>query len=113
MDQDQNPRQKFHELLKKKVGNNVEVYFQPPATIKMKYPCVVYKHSYVVDRYADDIKYSSLPRYDVTVIDRNPDSEIPSLISDLPYCSFDRTFTSDGLYHTVYRVYHSPVFKRS
>lgn len=100
----QNRREELHEILCDILGSK-NVYFQPPSTILMKYPCIVYKLSYVNTEYADDIPYRKKKRYDITIIDRDPDSEIPDKVSDLPFCAFDRNFTSDGLHHNVYRLY--------
>ena len=41
----------------------------------------------------------------VTVIDRDPDSDIPNLVAALPTSSFNRFFVADGLNHTVYTIY--------
>lgn len=80
------------------------VYFQPPESFKINYPCIVYNKSDENYRHADDLKYYNRNVYDVTIIDKNPDSEIPKKVSELPYCSFNRFFVSDNLNHTVYRL---------
>src|SRR4051812_34274733 len=51
------------------------VYFQPPSNIQMQYPCIVYKRDDSQTDFADNRPYSRTKRYQVTVIDRNPDSE--------------------------------------
>lgn len=82
------------------------VYFQPPPSVRMKYPAIVYHLDGEWVRHADDIRYAGKDRYLVTVIDPNPDSEIPqTLVNLLPYGSFDRFFTSDNLNHTSYNTY--------
>ena len=53
------------------------VYFQPPASLSMKYPCIRYSLSGIDVDHADDSNYKSDRQYTVTVIDRNPDSGIP------------------------------------
>ena len=82
------------------------VYFQPPETIKMKYPCIVYERSSANTRFADNSPYIYKKRYTVTVIDKNPDSDIPDKIAHLPMCTFDRHFTSDNLNHDVFTLYY-------
>lgn len=82
-----------------------QVYFQAPGKQKMKYPAIVYEHSANSNRFADDKKYIRKRRYTVTVIDRDPDSEIADKVSDLPYCEMIRHFTSDNLNHYVYNLY--------
>lgn len=81
------------------------VYFQPPETVKMKYPCIIYELATANTNFADNIPYLRKKRYTITVIDKNPDSEIPDKIADLPFCAFDRHFPSDNLHHFVYQLY--------
>lgn len=82
-----------------------DVYFQPPATVQMKYPCIVYKRDTADTRFADNIPYRYTKRYLVTVIDRNPDSVIPDKVAALPLCVHLRFFTKNNLNHDVYYVY--------
>lgn len=44
--------------------------------------------------------------YQVTVIDRNPDSLIPGKIASLPMCKFDRHYKAENLNHDVYNLYY-------
>lgn len=81
------------------------VYFQPPPTIKMTYPCIVYRRDYAETVFAENLPYKITKRYQVTVIDPNPDSDIPMKIAKLPMCVFDRFFTSDNLNHDVYNLF--------
>ena len=97
-------RIQLQRLLEKILGTR-NVYFQPPESLKLKYPCIVYSKSNEDVRFADDTKYLKKDVYDITIIDRNPDSEIPDAISELKYCSFDRYFVSDNLNHYSYRLY--------
>lgn len=82
-----------------------KVYFQPPETVKLSYPCIIYKLAVESPQYADNLKYLGMKRYTVTIIDRNPDSEIPDAVSLLPYCKFDRSYSADYLNHFVYELY--------
>ena len=81
------------------------VYFQPPPTVQMKYPCIIYKRSDVKTKFADNKPYSREKSYQVTVIDSDPDSLIPDKVGMLPKCAFDRFFTADGLNHDVFNLY--------
>lgn len=80
-------------------------YFEPPADIMMKYPCIVYSLSGEKVKRADNRKYGNMKRYSVTVVDSDPDSEIPDEVGELEYCSFDRKYTSDGMHHFVYSLF--------
>lgn len=81
------------------------VYFQPPESIKLKYPAIVYSRENIENDHANDGVYMQSLRYSITVIDANPDSEIPLKISKLPLCRPDRHFKSDNLNHYVFTLY--------
>lgn len=95
-------RLQLHELLKSLTAN---VYFQPPPNIKMVYPAIVYKRDQAETLFADNNPYRFYKRYQVTVIDGNPDSEIPEKVAGLPLCAFERHFTADNLNHDVYNIF--------
>lgn len=81
------------------------VYFQPPPSIRMTYPAIVYSRDYRFTMHADNGPYSHTKRYQVTVIARDPDSEIPDLVADLPLAAQVRAFASDGLNHDIFDLY--------
>lgn len=81
------------------------VYFQPPANVQMQYPCIVYEKDDIDTRFADNKPYRFSKRYQVTVIDRNPDSDIPDKVAALPMTAFSRWFAADNLNHDVFNVY--------
>jgi hypothetical protein len=95
-------RLQLQQLLETFVPN---VYFQPPTNIHLKYPCIIYKRDFAHTKFADDIPYDHMTRYAVTIIDQNPDSEIPSKVAALPMSIFNRFYTVDNLNHDVYVVY--------
>lgn len=82
------------------------VYFQPPVSIKIEYPCIIYKRSDRKDLFSDDRIYLDMKQYSIMVVDKNPDSLIPDKVLDLQYCSFSTHFTVDGLNHDVYNLYY-------
>ena len=98
------PRLELQGILTELLGSN-QVYFQPPPTVQMAYPCIVYRRDYQLSRFADDTPYKHDKRYLVTVIDRNPDSDIPDKIAELPKCIFDRFYTADDLNHDVFKLF--------
>ena len=73
--------------------------------MSMNYPCIVYSRDYSSTQYADNSPYRRMKRYQVTVIDRNPDSEIPDRVENLQYCSFQRHFTANNLNHDIFQLY--------
>ncbi len=80
-------------------------YFQPPSSVRMQYPAIIYSRKDVEKRSADDMAYRKLPSYELVLIDKNPDSEFVDKLLDLPYCSFDRHYESDNLNHDVFTLY--------
>ena len=82
------------------------VYYQPPASVKMSYPAIVYSRNDIRNDFANNDVYSQNRSYEVIVIDKNPDSEIVDRISRLPMCRFDRHYTSDNLNHDVFTLFY-------
>lgn len=78
------------------------VYYQPPESVKIKYPAIVYSRENIDNVFADDLVYAQNHVYQLTVIDPNPDSEIVNKVSKLPMCRFNRHFKSDNLNHDVF-----------
>lgn len=98
------PRLELQTLLESLLGSR-NVYFQPPATLKMSYPAIVYNRDDMDTTFADNGPYRRTTRYLLTVIDKNPDSTIPDKVSRLPMCAFSRHFTADNLNHDVFSLY--------
>ena len=67
-------------ILKAILGSEA-VYFQPPPTVQMVYPCIVYERTKINSTFADNNPYNFEKQYQVTVIDKNPDSLIPDKIA--------------------------------
>ncbi|WP_300899399.1 hypothetical protein [Turicimonas muris] len=98
-------RLELQKLLEDILGSR-NVYFQPPESIKIKYPCIIYERSDESVEYADNVKYRKHKLYSITIIDKDPDSEFPDKIEDIEYCEFERSFANDNLNHFVYRLYY-------
>lgn len=82
------------------------VYFQPPSSVRMQYPAIVYSRKDIEGRFANDKIYRKLPCYEAILIDKNPDSEFIDKILNLPYCSFDRHYEADNLNHDVFTIFY-------
>lgn len=93
---------KFEEIL-----GSRNVYFQPPETKKMEYPCIIYFKTSVPARYADDLIYKYKQGYTVTVVDKDPDSEIPfKIFKTFGYARIDSFYKSGGLNHTKLTIFY-------
>lgn len=99
-------RLKLHEELCVILGSR-EVYFQPPPSVQMNYPAIVYSRRRIENTNANNIVYKQDDSYELTVIDPDPDSELVRKISKLPTCSHDRHYKQDGLNHDTFTLYLS------
>lgn len=92
-------RQDIHARLCKVLGSK-NVYFQPPSSIQLRYPCILYSLNRYEFMPADNTHYLEHVSYDLIVIDKNPDSTIPiNLMKEFGTCRFDRAYQSDNLNH--------------
>lgn len=92
-------------MLEELLGSR-NVYYNPPESVKMKYPAIVYVRSSIDNVHANDSVYKQSNAYDLTVIDEHPESEFVKKVSKLPSCRWNRHFKSDGLNHDVFTIYH-------
>jgi hypothetical protein len=96
------PRVELQALLESITEN---VYFQAPTNGQMQYPCILYNREDSDNKFAGNKKYLHTKRYQVTVIDRDPDTELSDEVENLSLCDFDRYFAADGLHHFVFTLF--------
>nr|DAT35018.1 MAG TPA: tail completion protein [Caudoviricetes sp.] len=90
-------RKKLHYKLKKICEN---VYFNPPANINLKYPCIIYHRLSTDSKYADNTRYQTQYNYRITVLDSVPDSSVvDKLLEEFDLMDIAGTHISDRLYH--------------
>lgn len=82
------------------------VYYQPPETIKMEYPAIVYSTNNINKKSANDKAYNLYKQYQIIVIDRVPDNPVIMKLLELPMCSYNREYKSDNLNHDVLELYY-------
>lgn len=105
MDQTQR-RLNLHAEFVKILGSD-NVYFQPGSTRKMSYPCIIYKRDEAKETRANNLLYLNYPRYAVTVVDPDPDSEIPdAILKAFSHCSYSGHYAADSLNHTKLTLYY-------
>ena len=92
-------------LLESILGSK-NVYFQPPESVKLIYPCIIYALSDIYTRNADDGNYSMQKVYNITVISRDPDNTIAESLLYLPKTRFNRRYVVDNLYHDILTLYY-------
>lgn len=101
----QERRLEFQEKLKETL-DSPHVYFQPPPNATLQYPCIVYERDNASFKSADNKVYSWQQRYQVTYIDRLPDSDVIEKLAHYPLSSFSRHFAKDNLNHDVFVIYY-------
>lgn len=91
-------RKQLHAKLKMASNN---VYFNPPANIQLKYPCIIYHLSNTQSLFAENSRYQTQYNYRLTVLDTAADSElVVKLLEIFPTMDIVSQHISDRLYHT-------------
>lgn len=99
-------RLKLHQELCDILGSD-KVYYQPPETFKLSYPCIIYSREPDDILRADDLNYRKIRRYEVILVYTDPDSElVDDILDSFQLCSLEQIYTSDNLYHASYRLYY-------
>lgn len=88
------------------IDSSDHVSFQPDEETTIKYPHITYSRDPAYIMYADNIPYLSKMKYEVTYIDRDPDSPVFDELFKRPDCSHKSSFVEDGLNHSVFDLYH-------
>lgn len=98
-------RIELHEKLCDILGSR-NVYYQPPESVKLAYPAIVYSLRDIRKHTANNGGYMLVPCYETILIDKNPDSKFVAQLVELPYSSFNRSYVADNLNHFVFTIYH-------
>lgn len=96
----------LHERLVDILGSRC-VYFQPPESVKLQYPCIVYeRYGMKIDK-ADNSVYTRGVQYRITIVDNSPDSIVVDRLSKaFATIRFIRHYAVDGLNHDVFTIYY-------
>lgn len=96
----------LHEELVSILGSR-NVYFQPPESIKLKYPCIIYNRQRPDTIRADDKIYRDVDRYQVTFITKDPEDEREKqILYHFQMISESNSGVTDNLYHYYYDLYY-------
>jgi len=96
-------RLKLHEVLVELLGST-NVYYQPPSTVTMKYPAIVYSRDGIGSKYANNNVYGTAVIYGIIVIDKNPDSLIPGKVALMPTAKHNSNYISNNLNHDAFTI---------
>lgn len=84
-----------------------QVYYDPPETLKLKYPCFLYQSDIPYDVKANNHSYMYVKRYSVTYINSNPDNDMTArLLNHFGHISAGNPYTSDSLHHYPFDIYY-------
>ena len=95
----------LREYILSKIGD-IPCYIQPPGDESMEYPCVIIDRSNPRTVNADNSKYIYNKSYSLTYICYDIDDPIPDSLIELEYCSLDRNYKADNLYHSVFTIFY-------
>lgn len=89
--------------LRRILGYN-NLYFEPPTSVTMHYPCVRYTRERIDTNYANNKVYLAKQRYDITLIYYDVDGDLVDKFlfnnEGLTF-SHERHYVADGLHHDI------------
>ena len=99
-------RLELQECLMEILGSK-NVYFQPPASVQLSYPCVIYSVGNGDIKRADNLVYAYTNSYEVMFIYKKPNMEIlEQMLRSFSMCSVSRVYVTDNLNHYVFNIYY-------
>jgi len=97
-------RLEIQSMLENTLGSR-NVYYQPPSSIQIKYPAIVYSLEGMTNNHASNGVYLTKKAYKVIYIDSNPDNEMVSVLNNIIRSTFNSYYVSDNLHHYAYTIY--------
>lgn len=85
------------------------VYFQPPESFKLQYPCIIYKLSNGNTSHADNIPYFFKRRYQLRYVTRDPDDPLIDVLAKSKALSsivMVNSYQADNLNQYIYDLYY-------
>lgn len=101
-------RTDVHQLLQELSGYGQRIYYNPPESLKIQYPCIVYSKVDLNAKHADNTPYFRYDTYTVThIYQKESDSALSDRLALHIGFSFDRGYYADNLRHDVFtfRIY--------
>lgn len=98
-------RVKLHHVLEDLISSR-HVYFQPPESVKLEYPCIVYNLAKVPVTHADDKVYLMNPKYVIRYISKGADDVTKLRLVQGLGTPIIQTYAQNGLYHYIYELYY-------
>lgn len=83
------------------------VHFQPPPSVNLVFPSIVYRRKSTDTISADNINYKKHTLYQVEIIDADPDTDlVDKMLDKFSMCKHVNNFKSDNLNHDVFDLYY-------
>lgn len=83
------------------------VYYQPPSTVSLKYPCIIYSLTRTNTIRADNRIYKATNEYHVKHIFKSLESEKKDdLLNHFLMISHDARFVADKMYNDEFTLYY-------
>lgn len=98
------PRLEFHARLAELLPG-VTLYFKAPEGPKMSYPCLIYTRRKGHSIRANNNLYGYRHAYTCNLIYKKYDDTTFNTLLNMPYATYDRSYTHDGLFHDIFTVY--------
>ena len=95
------------EKLRRILGSS-NLYFEPPTSQMMKYPCIRYKRSNIDVVFADNKPYLGRNRYEIVAIFEDADDDLPERLlynKEGLVLNLERPYVADGLHHYVFTTH--------
>ena len=97
-------RLELNALLEKILGST-NVYYQPPESIKIKYPAIIYNKQKPDVRSANNADYLKTRSYELIYISNTPDDSVIDNLERLPMCEWIRHYVADNLHHDILNIF--------
>lgn len=89
------------------VLGSANVYFQPPESIKLEFPCIIYKRNRPYNQYADNLSYLFMNSYNILYIDSDPDNDMTERMRHhFSRLNIGSPYVADGRYHHPFDLYY-------
>lgn len=98
-------RADLHHILEATLGSK-NVYFEPPESFKLSYPCIVYFLDDNYEKMADNDQYGLSKRYAMTYLTLGVEDDMVDKLERLRFCHMTRHYTNSNLHHYAYTIFY-------
>lgn len=82
------------------------VYYNPPESLKLNYPAIIYRRTNIKKISADNSAYDLRVEYQMILVEKNPDSPYVLKLAALPLCRHTTAYKADGLNHDIFSIFY-------